>query len=275
MEAGPILGDPERLQQIVWNLVSNAIKFTPHGGRVDVGLARTGDKVTFEVRDTGEGIPPDFMPYLFDRFRQADASAARRHPGLGLGLAIVRHLAELQGGEVRAESEGKGRGATFTVTFPVLSMALPAVEDVTSAAVSEAVSAADELGLSLEGLRVMAIDDEPDTLEMIRHILERCRAQVRTATSALEGLKQLRTWTPDVLVADIGMPARDGYWLIRRVRDLAPERGGKVPAVALTAFARTEDRLRTLAAGYQTYVAKPVEPAELVAAVSSLSRLRS
>jgi signal transduction histidine kinase/CheY-like chemotaxis protein len=268
---GRVLGDPERLQQIAWNLVSNAIKFTPAGGKVWVRLAGDDRRVQLVVSDTGEGIPPDFLPYVFDRFRQADASAARRHCGLGLGLAIVRHLVELQGGEVRAESAGEGRGATFTVTFPVLAGAALPAGDAGHAAASDL----DPLGASLEGLRVMAIDDEPDTLDMIRLVLERCRAQVRTATSALEGLEQLARWTPDVLVADIGMPERDGYWLIRRVRDLAPERGGNVPAVALTAFAGADDRLRSLAAGYQTHVAKPVEPAELVAVISSLSRLRA
>ncbi|MEW6269225.1 MAG: ATP-binding protein, partial [Thermodesulfobacteriota bacterium] len=262
-DAGPILADPERLQQIVWNLVSNGIKFTPKGGRVHVWLERANSKLQVRVSDTGEGIAADFLPYVFDRFRQADASAARRHAGLGLGLAIVRHLVELQGGEVRAESEGEGKGAIFTVSFPVLPVRID--DDARDASVA----CGDEAGrISLDGLRVMAVDDEPDTLEMIRAVLERCRAQVRTATSALEGLKQLSDWTPDVLLADIGMPVRDGYWLIRRVRDLAPDRGGRIPAVALTAFARHEDRLRTLSAGFQTHVAKPVEPAELIAVIS-------
>jgi PAS domain S-box-containing protein len=267
--AGPILADPERLQQIVWNLVSNGIKFTPKGGRVHVWLERANSKLQIRVSDTGEGIPADFLPFVFDRFRQADASAARRHAGLGLGLAIVRHLVELQGGEVRADSEGEGKGATFTVGFPVLPLRIAEeVRDEQPGPAETAVKA------SLEGLRVMAVDDEPDTLDMIRAVLERCRAQVRTATSALEGLREMSDWTPDVLLADIGMPVRDGFWLIRRVRDLAPEHGGKVPAVALTACARHEDRLRTLSAGFQTHVAKPVEPAELIAVISSLCQLR-
>lgn len=268
-DAGPILADPERLQQIVWNLVSNGIKFTPKGGRVHVWLERADSKLQIRVSDNGEGIPRDFMPYVFDRFRQADASSARRHGGLGLGLAIVRHLVELQGGEVRAESEGEGKGATFTVSFPVLPLRIE--QDACDA---EHKVDGVQTKVSLDGLRIMAIDDEPDTLEMIRAVLERCRAQVRTATSALDGLQQLAEWRPDVLLADIGMPVRDGYWLIRQVRQLAPERGGRVPAVALTAFARHEDRLRTLSAGFQTHVAKPVEPAELVAVIASLCQLR-
>jgi signal transduction histidine kinase len=265
-DPGVVLGDPERLQQIVWNLVSNAVKFTPRAGRVEIALERSADHVELRVHDTGEGIAPAFLPHVFDRFRQQDASPSRRHGGAGLGLAIVRHLVELQGGEVRAESAGPGLGATFTARFPLLS---------TEAAVHAQSRAGEEARgarSALAGLRVVAVDDEPDTLEVIRITLERASAQVRTASNALEALEQVVRWHPDVLLADIGMPQHDGYWLLQRVRDLAPARGGSVPAVALTAYARSEDRRRALAAGFQLYLAKPVEPSALVAALARLRR---
>lgn len=265
-DLGILLGDPERLQQIVWNLVANAVKFTTRGGRVEVTLERTSDRVELRVRDTGEGIAPAFLPHVFDRFRQQDASPARRHGGIGLGLAIVRHLVELQGGEVRAESAGPGLGAVFIATFPLLAA---------DAAVLVHGHGADEASAAktaLAGLRVVAVDDEADTLEMIRITLERAGAQVRTASSALEALEEVVRWQPDVLLADIGMPERDGYWLLRSVRGLAPARGGSVPAVALTAYARADDRRRALAAGFQLHVAKPVEPSALVDALARLRR---
>jgi len=265
-DLGVLLGDPERLQQIVWNLVQNAVKFTPRGGLVEVAIERGSDRVVLRVRDTGEGISPAFLPHVFERFRQQDASPTRRHAGIGLGLAIVRHLVELQGGEVHAESAGEGRGATFTATFPLLA------RDVAVLVRGPAAIAAQADRNALAGLRVVVVDDEPDTLEMIRVTLARCNAQVRTASSALEALEHVVRWNPDVMLADLGMPERDGFWLLRHVRDLAPSRGGRVPAVALTAYARAEDRSRALAAGFQMHVAKPVEPATLVAAIASICR---
>ncbi len=268
--AGPVSGDPSRLQQVVWNLLSNAIKFTPHGGSVEMSVQRAGDQVLLSVRDSGCGIPVEFMPHLFDRFRQADSSTTRSHGGLGLGLSIVKHLVELHGGEVTATSEGVGRGATFTVWLPALAIAAtaPHAGPVASGGRS---SSAPLFDIDLGGLTILVVDDEPDARDLIRHLLEDSRATVHTARSADEASEMLPRVRPDLLLSDIGMPGRDGYQLIREVRRLPVEQGGRTPAIALTAFARPEDRIRSMIAGYQVHVAKPIDPRELVATVASLT----
>jgi PAS domain S-box-containing protein len=272
-DARSIRGDPHRLQQVVWNLLSNAVKFTPRGGEVRVTLRRLNSHAEVTVADTGQGIAPEFLPFVFDRFRQADGSTTRQHGGLGLGLAIVRQLVELHGGRVRVESPGQGQGATFTVELPLA--AVPREESLHIQPV-EASAGADAHrsiceALSLDEVTVLAVDDDPDALAIIRHVLEECHARVLTAGSAPEALELLERERPDVLLSDIGMPVMDGYELIRRVRALGPGKGGDVPAAALTAFARPEDRTRAVRAGYQTHLAKPVQPADLVAAVASLA----
>ena len=268
--AGAIVGDPARLQQVVWNLLSNAIKFTPRGGRVQARLECVDSHALIVVSDTGKGIEPEFLPYVFERFRQADMSTTRIHGGLGLGLAIVRHLVELHGGTVLAESSGEGQGTTFTVSLPLVSVyrregdaerAHPAEADIEPPA---------QCPESLEGVKVLVVDDEADTRELLKTMLGQCGAMVTTAGSAQEALDSLEQAIPDVLVSDIGMPGEDGYDLIRKVRALPRERGGKVSAVALTAYARTEDRLRAIRAGFQIHVPKPVELNELVTMIASL-----
>jgi len=267
-----VLGDPVRLQQVVWNLLSNAIKFTPKGGRVQIRLERVNSHVEIAVSDTGSGIAPDFLPHVFDRFRQADQKTTRQHGGLGLGLAIVRHLVELHGGSVRAESEGEGHGSTFKVLLPVapINPAEPAEARVHPAA--RDILPAFDCPDRLDGLRVLVVDDEPDTREMLKAGLGQCGAVVTTAGSAAEAIGEIQGAPPDVLVSDIGMPEEDGYDLIRKVRALPAEGGGRVPAIALTAYARAEDRLQALRAGYQMHVPKPVELAELAAVVASIAR---
>ncbi len=264
--AGPVWGDPDRLQQVVWNLVSNAVKFTPKGGEVEVRLQRVNSQVEIVVRDDGAGIPGDLLPHVFDRFRQADSSTTRRHGGLGLGLAIVRHLVELHGGTVAAASDGAGHGSTFTVRLPVR----PLVE--TAGTAPEAPLPAPALEPVLRGLRIVVVEDDPDSLEMVCALLAGSGAEVRGATSASEGLTAVEQWHPDLLVSDLGMPEEDGYDLIRKVRTLPPEEGGRLPAVALTARTRTEDRVAALAAGFQMHVAKPVESAELLAVAAALAK---
>jgi PAS domain S-box-containing protein len=275
--AGPVSGDPDRLQQVVWNLLSNAIKFTPKDGRVQVLLARVQSHLELTVSDTGQGIEKKFLPYVFDRFRQADPSTTRTHGGLGLGLAIVRHLIELHGGTVTVESEGAGQGTTFKVSLPLMIVHQP---EFTSkggerAAAAEHPTAGGHLPLEcppeLEGLRVLLVEDEPDSREMLVVVLTQCRAEVRAVSNAADALSQLEQWLPDVLISDIEMPGEDGYALIRKVRGLPPERGGRIPAAALTAYARAEDRMRALLAGFQLHVPKPVEPAELAAVIASLA----
>lgn len=267
-----VAGDPVRLQQIVWNLLSNAIKFTPKGGRVQVRLERVNSHIEIAVSDTGMGIPEEFLPHVFDRFRQADQRTTRQHGGLGLGLAIVRHLVEMHGGTVRAESEGLGKGAAFTVTLPVSPV-------YSSGVLAERVhpAARDTLPLyecpeRLDDLRVMIVDDEPDTREMLKVGLEQCGANVILISSAAEALAFFENEAPEVLISDVGMPEMDGYELITKIRSLPKERTGRIPAIALTAYARTEDRLQALRAGYDMHVPKPVELAELVAVVASLVR---
>ncbi|HYE21482.1 MAG TPA: GAF domain-containing protein [Tepidisphaeraceae bacterium] len=272
--ARPVSGDPERLQQVFWNLLSNAIKFTPRGGRVQVLLERVNSHLEVSVTDTGEGIRPEFLPYVFDRFRQADATTTRRHGGLGLGLAIVKQLVELHGGSVRAKSAGPGAGATFIVALPLTAVdAAPAADDEPGERRHPAQGGAADLNtcVQIAGVRVLVVDDEPDARALLARVLEGCQARVRTAGSADEALALLAAERPDVLVSDIGMPGEDGYALIRKVRSLGPDRGGAVPAIALTAYARAEDRMRAVLAGFQMHVAKPVEPAELITMVASLA----
>jgi signal transduction histidine kinase/ActR/RegA family two-component response regulator len=262
-----ISGDPARLQQVAWNLLSNAVKFTPEGGSVCVRLAREGARVKFSVSDTGRGIPAEFLPHVFDRFRQADSATTRQHGGLGLGLAIVRHLAELHGGEVRAESAGEDQGSTFSVTFPLAQgAAAPCACQTEEAASLLSPSRAE----GLAGVRVLVVDDEQDTRRLISTVIAQSGAEVTACASAGEALEALKTWRPHILLSDIGMPGEDGYALIKQVRALPPERGGRTPAAALTAYARDEDRGRALAAGYQLHIAKPFNPRELLAAVSDL-----
>ncbi|AEG93640.1 hybrid sensor histidine kinase/response regulator [Ramlibacter tataouinensis] len=269
---GPVAGDPARLQQVVWNLLGNAVKFTPAGGTVRVRLAQHAGWVEIAVSDTGVGIRPEFLPHLFDRFRQADASTTRRFGGLGLGLSIVRHLVELHGGEVQADSAGEGAGACFTVRLPARSPAPAwAVRESSEAAVPPARRAGE--GISLAGVRVLLVDDEPDTLDLMRRVLEECSAQVSTAGGALAALQMLAQQPFDVLVSDIGMPGVDGYELLRRLRERPARAGGQVPAVALTAFVRPTDRLRVLQSGFAVHVAKPADPFEVVSAVARLARL--
>jgi PAS domain S-box-containing protein len=270
---GLIAGDPERLQQVVWNLLSNAVKFTPNGGRVQVRLGRANSRVEVAVSDTGAGIAPEFLPHVFDRFRQADMGTTRRHGGLGLGLAIVRHLVELHGGTVGAESAGEGLGTTFTVRLPVMkpSDAAGAAAGVVAAPSHFGAGDAPAALPSLEGVKVLAVDDEPHGRALITEVLRRCGAEVVAVSSAREALEVLQAWRPHVLLSDIGMPGMDGYMLIRRVRELSEEQGGRTPAAALTAYAGAEDRARSLSSGFQLHVAKPVEPAELAAVVASLA----
>jgi PAS domain S-box-containing protein len=268
-QAGSVYGDHERLQQIVWNLLSNGVKFTPSGGSVNVSLQRINSHVEIVVTDTGVGISRDFLPHVFDRFRQADGSTTRNYGGLGLGLAIVRHLVELHGGSAYAESAGEDRGSKFTVRLPVM----VAAEHQFEAPVSTPAIAASlrDRQMSLSGLRVLVVDDEIDARMLLTAMLERCGAEVISMNSAQEGLEALETYRPDVLVADIGMPVEDGYALIRKVRALPHDKGGQTPALALTAYARTEDRVRALSEGYQLHLAKPVDRVELATVVASLA----
>jgi PAS domain S-box-containing protein len=271
-EAVSVFGDAARLRQVVWNLLTNALKFTPEGGRVEVRVARADSHVRIKVSDTGEGIDPEFLPYVFDRFRQADASTTRKRGGLGLGLAIVRHLVELHGGTVGAESEGQGRGATFTVTLPLAgAVAQPGEPDDSRAARVKRPASPVDCPPSLSGLRVLVVDDEPDTLDFLVAVLEGCGAEVTAASSAAEAFRLLKEVKPDVLVSDIGMPDEDGYALIRRVRQLEDDEGGRTPAIALTAYAREEDRRKAIRAGFQAHMTKPVEPSELAEVVASLA----
>jgi PAS domain S-box-containing protein len=268
--AGPVAGDAGRLQQVVWNLLTNAIKFTPSGGRVEVRLAHRGHQVELTVKDTGAGIASDFLPHVFERFRQADSSTTRAHGGLGLGLAIVRHLVEAHGGTVSAHSDGPGLGASFCVSLPLFHVRARPRGAGTSRPASRHAPTLPAVA-SLEDLRILVVDDDLDTLEVVKQLLEQAGANVTVAASADEALETLRSSPPDVLVSDIGMPGQDGYELIRRVRCLAPERGGRVPAAALTAFTQSDHRQQALSAGYQLYLAKPIEPAELTAAVARLA----
>lgn len=267
---GRVAGDSDRLQQVVWNLVSNAIKFTPKGGQVQVRLERVNSHVEITVTDTGQGIEPEFVPYVFERFRQADSSSTRVYNGLGLGLAIVRHLVELHGGTVRAHSEGEGKGATFTVKLPLIPVRVKRHLD--GHAHPTLVDVPFDNSPVLNGIRVLIVDDEVDSREFLVAALEQCEANVFAFASASEALEAVSRLKPDVLVSDIAMPLEDGYSLIRKVRQLSAEQGGQIPAIALTAYARAEDRTRAIASGFQMHIPKPVEPAELATVVASLAK---
>src|SRR6266704_2967872 len=262
---GPISADPNRLQQVVWNLLTNAIKCTATGGRVDIRLERAGSTARITVSDTGQGIRPELLPFVFDRFRQGETSIGRRYGGLGLGLAIVRHIVELHGGVVRAESAGESRGATFTVDLPVAPTLSGAVTPL------PARHRVDSEAVGLRGLRVLVVDDEADARELMRMILRSSGADVMAAACAEEALEQVEQWHPDILVSDIGLPGDDGYVLIQKLRQRQGDYGRSMPALAVTAYARAEDRTRALSAGFQLHVAKPLEPADFDAAIGAAS----
>ncbi|MDT4895347.1 MAG: hypothetical protein QOH25_424 [Acidobacteriota bacterium] len=266
----PISGDPDRLQQIIWNLLTNAIKFTPKGGRVQLRFERIESHVEITISDTGQGISPELLPHIFDRFRQFDSSSTRRHSGLGLGLSIVRQLVELHGGTVEAESPGEGEGTTFRVILPMISVHRE-LSDVRWTRPQIGSNPLADRQPSLKGLRVLVVDDEPDARELIRVVLTGRDAEVVEAGSAVEALAEMERQRFDVLVSDIGMPGMDGYALISKIRQLPVERGGRIPAAALTAYAGVEDRMRVLSAGYQIHIPKPVEPAELTTVVANLA----
>lgn len=274
-KAGSIRGDPNRLQQVLWNLLTNAVKFTPHGGRISVALSCGESHVELEVSDTGEGIDAAFLPHIFDRFRQADASTARQHGGLGLGLSIVKQLVELHGGIVTVQSAGRGAGTTFRVRLPRLlpssnvAEADPAARDTSVRPLSEPIQSTE-----LDGVRVLVVDDEPDARTLIQRLLQDQHASVLTAASADEALQILHCEPLDLLVSDIGMPGKDGYALIRRLRTI-DHPNGRIPAIALTAYARMEDRMQAMDAGYQSHLSKPVEPGELTAMANSLTAGRA
>lgn len=254
---GPVLGDGSRLQQVVWNLLSNSVKFTPPGGKIAVKLDRIDSDAKITVSDTGKGIEPDFLPYVFDYFRQADSTSTRKFGGLGLGLAIVRHLVELHGGTVKADSAGEGQGATFTVSIPLMPLQPPTIP----------AEGAPESSFNLSGIRVLAVDDDADARDLVVFLLEDCGASVTAVASAGDALKVLTQSVPDVLLSDIGMPDTDGYMLLRQVRALPPEQGGLVPAIALTAYAGEIDYQQALAAGFQRHISKPLDPDKLVQAM--------
>ncbi len=268
--AGTISGDSERLQQVMGNLLSNAIKFTPKGGSVHVTLGRAESHVEMGVSDTGMGIEASFLPHVFEPFQQAMDGSMRRHGGLGLGLSIVRHIVELHGGEVSAESDGTGKGSTFTVKLPLL----PTGERTGSMWPRHPTATdgvADVLLRRLDKVRVLLVDDEPTANEALEALLEACGAEVRVAGSSAQALQTLDVWKPDVLISDIAMPEEDGYALIRKIRARSVEQSGDVPAAALTAYAKIEDRVNILAAGFQMYLSKPADPSELIAVVASLA----
>ena len=262
---GAISADSARLQQIIWNLLSNAVKFTPHGGKICVRLEQDGADARVTVKDTGQGIDPEFLPRVFDRFRQADSSTTRSFGGLGLGLAIVRHLVELHGGTVSAHSDGVSKGATFLATFPLLA---DRTEPISLAQANE-ISSLDFH--SLEGLRVLLVDDEPEARQIISTVITRTGAEVKACNSASEALAKLMEWKPDVILSDIAMPDEDGYSFINKVRSLPREKGGETPAAALTAYARDVDRRQALAAGYQMHIAKPIGAGQLVTMIARLA----
>ncbi|MFB2879112.1 ATP-binding protein [Floridanema aerugineum] len=262
---GQVLCDSARLQQVIWNLLSNAVKFTSSGGRVEISLENIDNYAQIQVKDTGKGIATDFLPDVFEYFRQEDGTTTRRFGGLGLGLAIVRHLVELHGGTVQAESPGQGLGATFTVKLPLIPVSIPLLPE----------NPQNTQVASLREIQILVVDDEPDIQDLVTFILEQAGAKVRTAVSAAEALQQIEQSLPDVLVCDIGMPDIDGYMLMRLIRDLPPERGGNISAIALTAYAREVDQQQAKSAGFQQHISKPVEPDVLVSAIASLITKKS
>ncbi len=272
--AGPVSGDPERIKQVLWNLMSNAVKFTPKGGRVQLRLERVDSSVEITVSDNGQGMSAEFLPYVFDRFRQADATTIRRQTGLGLGMSIARHIVELHGGTIRAVSPGEGQGASFIVRLPVIIIHDP--PDRTSLVPEQPAIASDSqpmLLARLDGVNVLVVDDEQDVRDLLTTVLAQSGALVRTVGSVAEALEAMRHQQPDLLISDIDMANEDGYSLIRKVRVLEQE-SAQMPAIALTAHARGADRLRALSAGYQLHMPKPVEPAELVMAIANLTNRR-
>jgi len=268
-ETGAIVGDPTRLQQVMWNLLSNAVKFTPKNGRVQITLERVNSHVEIAVSDTGQGMSAEFLPQVFERFQQAETGSARSHGGLGLGLAIVRHIVELHGGTVFVESAGVGKGATFTVKLPRMIFARTAGEsERRHPTLGERPEPAPFR--SLQDVRALVVDDEPDSNEVVSTILASAGADVRVAASAADGLRQLQDWRPHVIVSDIGMPGEDGYAFIAKVRAQSTEIG-RIPVVALTAYASGEDRVRIFSAGFKAHIVKPIEPAELVAVIANVA----
>jgi PAS domain S-box-containing protein len=265
-DIGPLMGDAQRLQQVVWNLLTNAVKFTPKGGHIHIILQRAGSSAELQVRDTGQGISPDFLSRVFERFQQEQGGTSRKHGGLGLGLSIVRHLVELHGGTIEAFSEGEGHGALFTVRLPISPLRKETVPVLAAATMKEF-----DCPPGVAGVRVLLVDDEADVREVVAAMLERCGVRVSVAASVSEALDLLRRERPDVLISDIGMPEEDGYALIRKVRALPVEAGGRVPCLAMTAYARIEDRTRALLAGYQMHLPKPIEPTELLVVVATLA----
>lgn len=267
-KAGPVLGDSGRLQQVIWNLLTNAVKFTPRGGRVQIELERVNSHVEIRVTDSGQGIAAEFLPFVFDRFRQADPGTTRKHGGLGLGLSIVKQLVELHGGHVSAASPGPSQGATFTISLPFQVVQHPGLLSTNPIASTPDRDAAD---ISLQGVQVLVVDDELDARQFVHRLLLEYKADVQMAGSVDEALASFHARRPDVLISDIGMPEKDGFDLIRAVRAFAHADGGQTPAIALTALARNEDRKRTLFAGYQAHIAKPADADELIAVVATLT----
>ena len=271
---GPVSGDPDRLQQVIWNLLSNAVKFTPKNGRVQARVERVNSHIDIVVSDTGVGIAPEFLPFVFERFRQADAGTTRKTGGLGLGLSIVRHIVEMHGGSVQVVSEGEGKGATFRVQLPLMIVHGPGIRETREHPRTEKQTPLTGLG-NLSGIRVMAIDDENDALSLLRIVLETAGAEVFTLASAREGLDRLASVDPDALVVDLGMPEMDGFEFIARVRASDDPHVRDIPAAALTAFARADDRTKALRSGFEMHMTKPVDPGELVASVATLVRRSS
>jgi PAS domain S-box-containing protein len=269
----PIMGDVNRLQQVFWNLLANAVKFTPKGGRIEVRLFQNDSQVQVQVADNGQGISPEFLPHVFDRFRQADSTTTREYGGLGLGLSLVRHLVELHGGTVRAESAGLGKGATFSVTLPIRAVDYNLDEPERQPQLDTAGTAI--APSSLDGLRIVVADDEADARDLLHTVLTQYGAEVIAHATAQDTIEAIARFHPHILVSDIGMPGEDGYSLIRRLRQLPPEQGGQIPAIALTAYARAEDRTQALAAGFQQHIPKPVNPDKLAAVIHELARKMS
>lgn len=265
---GFVIGDSDRLLQIIWNLISNAIKFTPNNGQIEIALGRVDSHVELKVSDNGIGISTEFLPFVFERFRQADASTTRSDSGLGLGLAIVRHLVELHGGTVRAHSKGEAQGALFTVRLPLASVSEAESENL-HVAQTEKIPQGNP---DLSGLRVLVVDDDADTLEIVNLMLSQYGAEVRTSDSSAGAFETLLEWKPSVIVSDIGMPLEDGYTFIGKIRDLSPEQGGDIPAAALTAYVSERDKLQALAAGFQSHIPKPVEPVYLAETIAALAK---
>jgi CheY-like chemotaxis protein/anti-sigma regulatory factor (Ser/Thr protein kinase) len=263
-----VAGDANRLRQVFWNLLSNAIKFTPESGHVRVNANQVETEVRVSVSDSGIGIASEFLPHIFDRFRQADGSTTRVHGGLGLGLSIVKHLVQLHAGQVTVESGGQNQGATFIVSLPLTSNAPGGEIEDESAAEQEGDGLPASFSKLLEGMRILVVDDEADSRDLVSAILTRCGGKVKSCKSAAEALKTFRAWKPDILVSDIGMPVEDGYTLIQKLRKQRLKLAREIPAIALTAYATDDDRARTLSAGFQVHIAKPIEPETLVKSIA-------